>query len=322
MSAVSTMHLNIAESPLRDVSLTIPAHSCYGIVGERNSGKSLLINILAGCHGIASQQVRIGNQSALSAMPTVGVMSPSLDLPKQLSPFQILRDTALLRGIEGPNLMAHCQRALRWCAMEPYANRPLGTLSRFNRLRTALALAVLHRPVVLLLDEPTSGLLAQEQQAMIDVIENLRDRSMTIVIATRGAAPLESLFDAVGVLAHGQIVAELSGQQVRDLPRTIVIRTNDIPTAADEHIQALDEGIIVTRRNIVLTGNGIQSLAQILQVLLHYNVHIFRIEPRNHPLADLVSQARQPQVLQSRYPARIVTSPFDESGATAKDRLS
>lgn len=322
MTAVSTSHLHIAETPIRDVTLTIPAHSCYGIVGGRDSGKSMLINVLAGCHGVASQQVRIGTQTALAAMPTVGVMSPTLDLPKQMSPFQLLRDTALLRGIEGPNLVAHCQRALRWCAMEPYANRPLGTLSLFNRLRTTLALAVLHRPVLLLLDEPTAGLLAQEQQAMIDVIENLRDRNMTIVIATLGAAPLESLFDAVGVLAQGQIVAELSGQQVRDLPRTIVIRTNDIPTAADEHIQALDEGIIVTRRNIVLTGNGIQSLAQILQVLLHYNVHIFRIEPRNHPLADLVSQARQPQVLQSRYPARIVTSPFDENGATPKERSS
>jgi predicted membrane chloride channel (bestrophin family) len=57
-----------------------------------------------------------------------------------------------------------------------------------------------------------------------------------------------------------------------------------------------------------LTGSGVQSLAQILQILLHYNVHIFRIEPRNHPLNDLVKQSMTPQVLAQIYPPRNITS--------------
>ena len=150
---------------------------------------------------------------------------------------------------------------------------------------------------------------------MIDLIEGLRDRDMTMVITTRGDAPLDPLFDMIGVLANGNIIAELDNRHIRNLPRTILMRTDVIPTAAHEHIVALDNGIVVTRRNIVLTGEGVRALSQILQVLLHYNVHIFAIEPLNHPLADLVNQAKQPQVLSRQYPVRIVTSPIAESGA-------
>lgn len=312
MSDITTAHLQVPHTALTDVTLHVPSYTCYGILGVPGSGKSALLNVLAGLHGTASRDVRIGTHTALDAAPVVGLMVPAHALPNTVTPFQLLRDYGRLRGIEGPNLLGHCQRAIRWCALEQLANRPIGTFSQFDRLRTALALAILHRPLVLLLDEPTTGLNAHEQQAMIDVIESLRDRNMTIVIATRGNAPLESLFDHIGVLTNGRIIAELNGQHIRDLPRTLMIRTNDIPTAAHEHIQALDDGIIVTRRSIVLTGNGIFSLAQILQVLLHYNVHIFRIDPRNHPLADLVRQSRQPNVLSNRYPVRAITSQIGE----------
>lgn len=91
-----------------------------------------------------------------------------------------------------------------------------------------------------------------------------------------------------------------------------MIYTSDIPSAAHEHIVELDPSNVVTQRTIVLTGMGVQSLAQILQVLLHYNVHIFRIEPRNHPLHDLVRQATTPQVLAQLYPPRNITSEISE----------
>jgi ABC-type multidrug transport system ATPase subunit len=177
-------------------------------------------------------------------------------------------------------------------------------------------MALVNKPALLLLDEPTVDLAAHEQQVMIDILENLRERNMTIIVATRGNAPMESLFDQIAVLSAGKIIAELSAQHIRDMQRTLMIRTSEIPTAAYEHIVAIESGIIVTRRNIVLTGDGVRSLAQILQVLLHYSVHIFCIEPRNHPLADLVMQARYPVVLAHRYPVRLLTNAIRESNAT------
>jgi lipooligosaccharide transport system ATP-binding protein len=312
MNAIAVTQLAVPFSPIRDVSLRIPAQSCYGIIGASGSGKSALLNAIAGLHGTQSHQIRMGTQSVRGATAMIGIMSPRIQPPTYLTVQQLLYTQARLYGITDDTLLVHYQRALRWCAIEQLAHKYIRQLSLFDVRRVMLACALINRPTLLLIDEPTVGLYAHEQHVMIDIIENLRDREMTIVIATRGDVPLESLFDTIGVLADGRIISELDAQQIRTLPRTIMIRTNDIPTAAFESIIALDPSIVATRRTIVLTGNGVQSLAQILQILLHYNVHIFRIEPRNHPLNDLVKQSATPQVLAQIYPPRNITSEIDD----------
>ncbi len=308
MNAIAVTQLSVPSSPIRDVSLRIPEQSCYGIVGASGSGKSALLNALAGLHGTQSHHIRMGTQSVRTTTASIGMMSPRIQPPTYLTVQQLLFTQSALYGITGDALTTHYERAVRWCAIEQLAHKSIRQLSLFDVRRVMLACALINRPALLLIDEPTVGLYAHEQHVMIDIIENLRDREMTIVIATRGDVPLESLFDTIGVLADGRIISELDAQQIRTLPRTIMIRTNEIPTAAFEYIIALDPSIVATRRNIVLTGTGVQSLAQVLQILLHYNVHIFRIEPRNHPLNDLVKQSAMPQVLAQLYPPRNITS--------------
>lgn len=312
MYLVRIKQLTAPNTPIHSLSLNIPAQICYGIIGASGSGKSSLLNIIAGLHGDISAQVFIDNAPANHATQHVGVVTPRIQLPADARIDEILIQHAYLYHTNAAEIQLAYQRAIRLCALESIAQQPIRMLSVFNQRRVVMAMALVQRPKLLLIDEPTIGLTASEQKVMIDIIEGLRDRDMTMVITSRGDAPLDSLFDMIGVLANGNIVAELDTQHIRNLPRTILIRADVIPTAAYEHIVALDNGIVVTRRNIVLTGEGIRALAQILQVLLHYNVHIFAIEPLNHPLADLVNQAKQPHILAHRYPVRVVTSPIVE----------
>lgn len=317
MHLVRIKQLRVANTPIESLSLHIPANICYGLVGASGSGKSSVLNVLAGLHGVASHAVFIDGVPARDATQRIGMVSPRIQLPTDMRIEEALMQHAQLYHAPAV-IVNHYQTVVRWCALESIVQQPIRTLTVFNQRRVALAMALIQRPVLLLIDEPTIGLTASEQKVMIDLIEGLRDRAMTIVISTRGDAPLDPLFDMIGVLANGRIIAELDASHIRSLPRTIVIRTDAIPTATYEHIVALDNGIVVTRRNIVLTGEGVRALPQILQVLLHYNVHIFAIEPLNHPLADLVNQAKQPQVLAHRYPVRAITSPIAE-GASAQE---
>jgi ABC-2 type transport system ATP-binding protein len=321
MHLVRIKQLNATNTPIRSLSLNIPAHICYGIVGASGSGKSSLLNIIAGLHGEASDHVLIDSVPANRATQRIGIVSPRIQLPADARIDELILNHAQLYHTHVDDIRSAFQRAIRLCALESLVQQHVRLLSIFNQRRVVIAMALVQKPALLLIDEPTIGLTASEQKVMIDILEGLRDREMTIVIASRGDAPLDSLFDMIGVLANGTIIAELDQQHIRNLPRTILIRADVIPTAAYEHIVALDNGIVVTRRNIVLTGEGVRALAQILQVLLHYNVHIFAIEPLNHPLADLVHQAKQPQVLAHRYPVRAVTSPIDESGASEETAL-
>ena len=316
MQYVSLTNLNIPGSAIRDVTLHIPEGSCYGIIGAAGTGKSLLLNAIAGLSGNALGGISVAGSSGHHRPGSIGILTPRVQLPAHLTVLELLTRLRTLRNGADDQTEADCYSAIRWCALEQLTQTPIAKLSFFNKRRVALAMALVNKPALLLLDEPTVDLAAHEQQVMIDILENLRERNMTIIIATRGNAPMESLFDQIAVLSAGKIIAELSAQHIRDMQRTLMIRTSEIPTAAYEHIVAIESGIIVTRRNIVLTGDGVRSLAQILQVLLHYSVHIFCIEPRNHPLADLVMQARYPVVLAHRYPVRLLTNAIRESNAT------
>jgi ABC-2 type transport system ATP-binding protein len=316
MHDVSLTNVAIPRTAVTNVTLHIAAGSSFGIIGAPGTGKSALLNAMAGLSGHTLAGIRIGEMSERPRPGSIGMMTPRIQLPSHKTIHEVLtQHRSLLAGMDA-TIEEDCQRAIRWCALEQHAHTTIGKLSFFNRRRAALALALANKPALLLLDEPTVDLAAHEQHVMIDILENLRDRTMTMVIATRGNTPMESLFDQIAVLSGGKIIAELSAQHIQDMQRTIMIRTNEIPSAAYEHIVAIDGGISVTRRNIVLTGDGVRSLAQILQVLLHYSVHIFCIEPRNHPLADLVSQARYPVVLAHRYPVRLLTNAIRESNAT------
>lgn len=308
MYAVSTIHLTIPRTPIRDINVHIPTNTSYGIIGASGTGKSALLSTIAGLNGLASAHVRINGHVSVHATRQVGYVTPRMHLPGYATVQQFLTEQGQLLGYDHATTVNHCQRAMRWCAIENLSALTIRQLSSFDQRRVILATALMARPAVILIDEPTAGLPAHEQLVMIDVLENLRNRNMTMVIATRGDAPLESLFDTIGILADGHIISELDAPQIRALPRTLMIYTSDIPSAAHEHITDLDSMIVVTQRTIVLTGMGVQSLAQILQVLLHYNVHIFRIEPRNHPLHDLVRQATTPHVLAQLYPPRNITS--------------
>jgi ABC-2 type transport system ATP-binding protein len=314
MHLVRIKQLTAANTPIRSLSLNIPAQVCYGVVGASGSGKSSLLNIIAGLHGQASSEVLIDGIPANRATQRIGIVSPRIQLPADVRIDELLLNHAQLYHADADAIRSAYQRAIRLCALEALVTQSVRLLSVFNQRRVTIALSLVQKPTLLLIDEPTIGLTASEQNVMIDILEGLRDRDMTMVITSRGDAPLDSLFDMIGVLANGTIIAELDQQHIRNLPRTILIRADVIPTAAYEHIVAIDHGIVVTRRNIVLTGEGVRALAQILQVLLHYNVHIFAIEPLNHPLADLVHQAKQPQVLAQRYPVRIITSPINDIG--------
>lgn len=321
MYLVRIKQLSAPNTPIQSLSLNIPARICYGIIGASGSGKSSLLNIIAGLHGVASAQVFIDNVPADRATQQVGIVTPRIQLPADARIDELLLQHAQLYHSNADEIQHAYQQAIRLCALESIAQQHVRMLTVFHQRRVVMAMALVQRPKLLLIDEPTIGLTASEQKVMIDIIEGLRDRDMTMVITSRGDAPLDSLFDMIGVLANGAVIAELDNQHIRNLPRTILIRADVIPTAAYEHIVALDNGIVVTRRNIVLTGEGVRALAQILQVLLHYNVHIFAIEPLNHPLADLVNQAKQPQVLAHRYPVRVITSPIVDTSTSQEDAV-
>ena len=89
------------------------------------------------------------------------------------------------------------------------ADRKVGGYSGGMKRRLDLALALAHRPRILFLDEPTTGLDIQSRTALWDEVARLAaEEGVTVFLTTQYLEEADALADRVGIIDHGQIVAE------------------------------------------------------------------------------------------------------------------
>ena len=93
-----------------------------------------------------------------------------------------------------------------------------GSLSRGDKRRLELAMAVVQDPRLLLLDEPTAGMSRHDTNSMIDLLRKFKERGMTKVIIEHDMHVVFSLADRITVLAQGKIIADGKPEDVRGNP--------------------------------------------------------------------------------------------------------
>jgi ABC-type multidrug transport system ATPase subunit len=96
---------------------------------------------------------------------------------------------------------------LQAVALEPVADRPVGSLSRGMQQRVSLARAIMHSPRLLLLDEPETGLDSAAQEALLAIAERWGREGGAVLVATHRWDWVASFTDRAVHLERGQVVA-------------------------------------------------------------------------------------------------------------------
>ena len=98
--------------------------------------------------------------------------------------------------------------------------RPLGQLSRGNRQKIGLILALFHEPDLLILDEPTSGLDPLIQEEFLALVREERERGCAVFISSHELDEVERVCDRVGIIRGGKLIAvERVGDLLARTPR-------------------------------------------------------------------------------------------------------
>jgi ABC-type multidrug transport system ATPase subunit/ABC-type multidrug transport system permease subunit len=178
---------------LRDVSITVGHGELVAIIGGSDSGKSALLDAMAGLRLPSTGDV-IRSTGPVGYVPRGDTVSPALPLARAL------RYTARLRGVAGR--AAAVDEVLRDLDLQARAATGVGELSGGERKRAAIAAELLARPGVLFLDEPTDGLDPARGRDLMRALRDLCDRGTTVVLTT--LSPLDADHcDKVAVLASG-----------------------------------------------------------------------------------------------------------------------
>ncbi len=192
---------------LDGVDLHVSPGETLGLLGPNGAGKTTAIRLLAGMTPPTSGQVRVMGVDPWTQPDHVrarmGVLPDGAGLFERLTVGQNLQLFAGLHGLGAGSV----ERALAAAGVDGLTGRRVGSLSKGERQRVALARALLHEPELLILDEPTSGLDPAAAAAFHQLIQELRARGRTLVIASHDMAEVEALCDRVAILDRGRLVA-------------------------------------------------------------------------------------------------------------------
>ncbi|HEY9888798.1 MAG TPA: ABC transporter ATP-binding protein [Candidatus Obscuribacterales bacterium] len=195
---------------LRGLSLKIDGGEVYGLLGPNGAGKTTTINLICGLLEADSGQVLINGQPA--GGPTkgwVGVMPQENLLYRTLSCAENLAFFAKVYGLWRRERSRRLQECLSAVNLLDRAHTPVENLSGGMQRRLSLAIAIVHRPKLLILDEPTTGLDIEARHEVWDLIRTLsRDQGMTILLTTHLLDEAERLCHRIGVIKQGQLLTE------------------------------------------------------------------------------------------------------------------
>lgn len=197
---------------LNGASFTAADGQIVGLLGPNGAGKTTALRVLFGLLARDSGTVSIDGidpaQDPIAARMKLGILTDQVGLYERLSTREHLRYFGELHGMKRSDIDAATTDVVELLGMSDIIDRRAAGFSQGQRLKVALARALLHKPRNLLLDEPTRGLDVMSTRALRRALQALRERGCCIIMATHVMQEVSHLCDDVIVIAQGKVVAQ------------------------------------------------------------------------------------------------------------------
>jgi ABC-2 type transport system ATP-binding protein len=211
------------------VTLTLPP-GITSLVGPNGSGKTTLMNLLSGLVHPTRGRISvlgISPQDTERLARKIGYCTQYDSFPRGVTGRTFVRGWLRLHGL-GAEADERTAEALERVGMTEAADRKVAAYSKGMRQRIRLALALSHRPEVLVLDEPLNGLDPMARAECIALFQALAKEGLHVVISSHILHEVDRISDHVVLLSHGYVVAEGRIHDVRtevtDHPMQILVR--------------------------------------------------------------------------------------------------
>ncbi|WP_414564205.1 MULTISPECIES: ABC transporter ATP-binding protein [unclassified Anabaena] len=203
---------------LQNLNLHINPGEIYGLLGANGAGKTTTINIICNLLKADSGEITINNHPVSETTKKIIGIAPQENLLyKTLSCAENLNFFANIYGLNRETRKKQIQKTLTSVNLLDRANSPVETLSGGMRRRLNIAVALVHQPQLVILDEPTTGLDIEARYEIWELIRQLKNQGITVLLTTHLLDEAERLCDRIGILKHGQILAEGSLAELRTL---------------------------------------------------------------------------------------------------------
>ena len=191
-----------------------------GLLGPNGAGKSTCLRMLygvltpdGGSAAIDGIDIR-GETSAARAH--LGVLPHAAGLYNNLSARENIEYFGALQGIGRGQLRQRSSELAQALGMQSFIERRAKGFSQGQRIKVALARALVHDPGNLMLDEPTNGLDVMAIRNLRDMLQRLKAQGRCILFSSHVMQEVAALCDRVVIIGHGRVLADDTPQAIRD----------------------------------------------------------------------------------------------------------
>jgi sodium transport system ATP-binding protein len=192
-----------------------------GLLGPNGAGKTTTLRMLYTLMRPDAGTIHVDGHDAasdpLAVRRALGVLPDARGLYKRLSARENIEYFAALHGLDAATARARTDELIRALGMQEIAARRTEGFSQGERVKTAIARALVHGPRNVVLDEPTNGLDFMATRSLREFLRALRAEGHCVLLSTHLMQEVAALCDRIVIIAHGRVVAEGTAEELRVL---------------------------------------------------------------------------------------------------------
>lgn len=189
-----------------------------GLLGPNGAGKTTILRMLYSLLPPDEGEIRIDgmdpHRDAMAIKRTLGVIPDSRGLYARLTARENISYFGELHGMNRPSIAQRIKELTNTLDMEDFIDRRTEGFSQGQRVKVAIARAMVHEPQTVLMDEPSNGLDVMSTRALRHYILSLKEAGQSVVLSTHIMQEVAALCDRIVIIAKGRVAADGSADQL------------------------------------------------------------------------------------------------------------
>ncbi len=201
-----------------DVSFRAEDGQITGLLGPNGAGKTTTLRMLYTLLQPDSGDMTVDGidprREPLAVKRRLGVVPDSRGLYDRLTARENVRYYGELHGLDRATIASRLEKLVGVLDMGEFIDRRTQGFSQGQRVKVAIARAIIHDPRTVLLDEPSNGLDVMSTRALRGYLQNLRSEGRCVVLSTHIMQEVAALCDRIVIIARGRIAADGTAEQL------------------------------------------------------------------------------------------------------------
>jgi len=219
MIKVSNLHKSFGSvKAVRGISFEVQDGEITGLLGPNGAGKTTTLRMLYSLLPPDEGEIRIDGldptRDAMAIKHTLGVVPDSRGLYTRMSARENIIYYGNLHGMSRQDIDARVEELVNTLDMADFIDRRTEGFSQGQRVKVAIARAMVHNPQTVMLDEPSNGLDVMSTRALRRYILSLKNAGHSVILSTHIMQEVAALCDRIVIIANGQIAANGTAQEL------------------------------------------------------------------------------------------------------------